>query len=417
MQFIDVSGDVGGSKHGEGVELSVRGPDFAVLKAKVEEMVKKFKDSGLLTDIDTDFKDGATELDVVPNRERAAIAGVNVQDIADTINAAIGGVRAGKFTFGSRRYDVRLRLVPEQWENPGDITKLLIRTNFGELIPLSSVCSVEPEKKLLTITREMRQRAISVWGNVATGKSATTVTEYALKTARDILPVGYSAQTVGTSKDLNDTFASLGLLFELSLIVIYMTLAIQFNSFLNPLAILVAVPFTIPGALIGLAITHNSVNLYSAIAVKNSILLVEFFNQQRYIHHKPLREAVLIAAPIRLRPILMTSTATVCSMIPLVLGIGPGSEVRVSLGAVVIGGVVFSTLFALIVVPCVYSLLAPLEGNVNKSSDELDGYVPQMVTTEADVAVQRTWPGFFRSILLILTAPFRLISRLFARRP
>lgn len=380
MTFIDVSGSVGGAKRGTGIELSVRGPDFEVLKAKVEALTERYAKSGFMTDIDTDFRDGVTEVHVLPDRERASAAGVTVQQIADTVNAAIGGIRIGKFTFGTRRDDVRMRLIPEQWQNLNDISRLYLRSESGDLIPLNTVAFIKPEKKLLSITREMRERAINIYANVASDKSTTTALDFAKTEAGKILPSGYHIVEVGASKDLTDNIKAVGLLFALAILVIYMTLAVQFNSFLNPLAIMVAVPFTFTGALLGLAVTHSTINLYSGIgmivlmgiAAKNSILLVEFFNQQQYIHGKSLLNSILDGAPIRLRPILMTSTATVASMLPLVFGIGPGSEVRTSLGIVVISGVIVSTLFSLLVVPCVYSLLAPLEGNTRKAEQELD---------------------------------------------
>ena len=180
----------------------MRGGDYAVLKEKVAEMNKVllFAASGMMTDIDTDFRDGVTEVHVEPDRDKAAASGVNVQDIADTINAAIGGVRQGKYTNGLRRYDVRLRLLPEQWQTTSDIDKLLVRTGYGELIPLSSVTHVTEEKGLLTITREMRQRAINIYANAATGQSLDKVMAFAHQTAKDILPDGYTLNEVGASE-------------------------------------------------------------------------------------------------------------------------------------------------------------------------------------------------------------------------
>ena len=377
---INPSGSFGGAKRGTSIELSIRGGDYAVLKAKADELTKKFTASGMLTDVDTDFRDGVTEVHVEPDRDKAAASGVSVQDIADTINAAIGGVRQGKFTNGIRRYDVRLRLLPEQWQTTADISKLLIRTEYGELIPLSSVTKITEEKNLLTITREMRQRAINIYANTTTGTSLDKAMEFARKTAKESLPDGYTMTEVGASKDVVDAFMNFIFMLVMGLLISYMVLAVQFNSFIHPVPVMIALPFSLTGAFLSLLLTHNSLNLYSFIGIvvlmgitlKNSILLVEFFNKQRREHGLPLREAILEGGPIRLRPIVMTSTATIAASIIPALGIGPGAEVRVSMAVVIIGGVIVSTLFSLIVVPCLYHILTPIEDSSHHVVRELD---------------------------------------------
>jgi HAE1 family hydrophobic/amphiphilic exporter-1 len=378
--IINPSGNFGGAKRGTNIELSVRGGDYAVLKEKVAEITKRFADSGMMTDVDTDFRDGVTEVHVEPDREKAAASGVDVQDIADTINTAIGGVRQGMFTNGIRRYDVRLRLRPEQWRTTSDIDKLLIRTGYGELIPLSSVTNVTEEKKLLTITREMRERAINIYANAVTGKSLDQVMIFARKTAKDILPDGYTLNEVGASKDVIDAFTSFIFTLVMGLLISYMVLAVQFNSFIHPIPVMIALPFSLTGAFLSLLVTHNSLNLYSFIGIvvlmgitlKNSILLVEFFNKQRRDYGRTMREAILVGGPIRLRPIVMTSAATVAASIIPALGIGPGAEVRVSMAVVIIGGVCVSTLFSLLVVPCLYEILAPEHDRSQGVRNELD---------------------------------------------
>ncbi len=321
--IINPAGNFGGAKRGTNLELSVRGPDYNVLKEKVAELTKQFADSGMMTDIDTDFRDGVTEVHVEPDREKAAASGVSVQDVADTINTAIGGVRQGYFTNGIRRYDVRIRLKPEQWRTTSDIDKLLVRTGYGELIPLSSVTRVTEEKKLLTITREMRERAINIYANTATGHSLDKVMEFARSTAKDVLPSGYRIVEIGASKDAIDAMINFAFTFALGLVISYMVLAVQFNSFVHPVPVMIALPFSITGAFLSLLLTHNSLNLYSfigiivlmGISLKNSILLVEFFNKQRIEHGSTVREAILAGGPIRLRPIIMTSAATVAAAI------------------------------------------------------------------------------------------------------
>jgi HAE1 family hydrophobic/amphiphilic exporter-1 len=270
--------------------------------------------------------------------------------------------------------------VPEQWQNTDDIGRLLVPTSAGELIPLSTVTHIVPEKNLLTITREMRERAVNIYANIATGVSVDKVMEFANKTAKDVLPPGYTLDAVGASKDVIDTFRNFMLTLALSLLVSYMVLAVQFNSFIHPIPVMIALPFTLTGAFLSLLITHNSLNLYSFIGIivlmgitlKNSILLVEFFNKQRVEFGRSRRDAILEGGPIRLRPIVMTSAATVAASVIPALGIGPGAEVRVSMSVVIIGGVIVSTFFSLIVVPCLYDLLAPAVDSSQRVRQELD---------------------------------------------
>jgi HAE1 family hydrophobic/amphiphilic exporter-1 len=378
--MIDPSGSFGGAKRGTGLEVSVRGADYNILRDKVAEITKRLAASKMLTDLDTDFRDGATEIHVEPDRDAAAVSGVSVHDIADVVSTAIGGSRQGKFTNGIRRYDVRIRLLPSQWENTDEIGRLLVPTAAGELIPLAAVTRLTPEKDLLTITREMRERAINIYANIATGESVDKVMAYVSQTGKDVLPPGYTLDTIGASKDVVDTFRNFMLTLGLSLLVSYMVLAVQFNSFIHPIPVMIALPFTLTGAFLSLLITHNSLNLYSFIGIivlmgitlKNSILLVEFFNKQRVEHGRSRREAILEGGPIRLRPIVMTSAATVAASVVPALGIGPGAEVRVSMSVVIIGGVLVSTFFSLIVVPCLYDLLAPAVDSSQQVRRELD---------------------------------------------
>jgi len=378
--MIDPSGNFGGAKRGTNIELSLRGPDYPELKILVEAMTKKFAASSMMTDIDTDFRDGATEVQVEPDRDAAAASGVTVQDIADTINTAIGGVRQGKYTNGIRRYDVRMRLLPAQWQNPADIDNLLIRTGYGELVPLSSVTKIGEGKKLLSITRDMRERAISIYANVPSDVPLDKAMAFAHTTADKLLPPDYHLTDIGSSKDVKDAFIGFMITFALGLLISYMVLAVQFNSFVHPIPVMIALPFTVTGAFLSLLITHQSINLYSMIGIlvlmgitlKNSILLVEFFNKQRRDHGLELREAILTGAPIRLRPIVMTSAATVAAAIIPAMGIGPGAEVRVAMSVVIIGGVIVSTFFSLLVVPCLYDLMAPHEDRGRAVREELD---------------------------------------------
>ncbi len=325
--------------------------------------------TGLAVDIDTDYRLGQPEIRVTPNRARAAERGVGVQTISDTVSAAIGSVREGEFTRDGRRYDARLSLRDIQRNTAEDIMSLQLRNRHGELIPISEVASIETVPTLQTITRKNRERSISIFANVAPGKSQAEALKVAEEIARKLLPTGYRVYLGGGAQTFIESFQSLNFVLLLGLAVAYMVLASQFNSFIHPFTVLPALPFSLTGALYGLSIMEQSINLYSMIGVillmgivkKNSILLVEFINHKRYVEGESLNDAILDGAPIRLRPILMTSVSTIAAALPPALAVGPGAESRIPMSVTIVGGVLLSTVFTLFVVPCAYRIFAKLE--------------------------------------------------------
>jgi HAE1 family hydrophobic/amphiphilic exporter-1 len=359
------------------IELNLRGPDYNVLAAKSKEIIEAMNQAGLFRDIDTDFRVGMPEVQIFPNRQLATLSGVTVDAIAETVQAAIGGTVQGKFTNKDRRYDVRLRLEGSQRLDPRDILNLDVRTDYNELIPISSVITTQTVDTYQTIARTLRERSITIYANIAPGKSQAEALDRAEAIAKNALPPGYRVFLGGGAQTFRETFASLFFALWLGIVVSYMVLASQFNSFIHPFAVLLALPFSISGALFALLLTGQSINLYSLIGVvllmgivkKNSILLVEFCNARRFIDGMAIRDAILSAGPIRLRPILMTSLATLAAAIPPALALGPGAESRIPMAITVIGGVIVSTFFTLLAVPCAYSLLAHLEGRSHPEAE------------------------------------------------
>jgi HAE1 family hydrophobic/amphiphilic exporter-1 len=276
-----------------------------------------------------------------------------------------------KYTDSSgHRDDIQVKLVANQNQDPADIDKIWVRTLLGEIVPLKSVVSLSPSKTLLTITRYNRERAIGIFGNFPPNQSQSTVIDYIQKLAKEILPPGYYVTFSGSSQAFGESFRSLFIALILGIFVAYIVLASQFNSFLHPVIILLALPFSITGALWAMRVTDTSMNIYSLIGIlllmgivkKNSILLVDFTNARRRAG-MGVREALLDACPVRLRPILMTSIATIAGAIPEAAAIGPGAEVIRPMAISVIGGVLFSTLLTLFVVPCAYSLFSRFESH------------------------------------------------------
>jgi HAE1 family hydrophobic/amphiphilic exporter-1 len=354
----------GGGRGSMPIDLSIHGRNWDELASRSDEIVRKMRDSGLMTDVNSNYLVGMPEVQVHPNRDRAADLGISMADIGQTISIAIGGQRAGRFEDGGRRYDIRVRLLAPQRQRADDIRRLLVRTGTGQLVRLGDLVRIEEHAELQAITRKDRQRAIGITANVAEGASQADALAASLRFARETLPDGYRAALSGSSQTFQESFDSLLFAFAMGLIVAYMVLATQFNAFTHPITVLLALPFSVSGALIVLWLAGQTLNIYSmlglillmGLAKKNSILLVDFTNQVRETG-VPVREALMTACPIRLRPILMTSVATIAGALPAAMALGPGAELQRPMALALVGGIFVSTLLTLFVIPCAYSAL------------------------------------------------------------
>jgi HAE1 family hydrophobic/amphiphilic exporter-1 len=351
------------------VEVGVRGPDWDTLAASGMKLKAAMASSGIMTDVDTDYQFGMPEVDVLPDRVKASQRGVSVGNIAQEINAMVGGVYAGYYPRSGHEDQIEVRLLADQRNHEDQIKDLYVRNNRGEVMPLTDVTTITKTDALQQITRDQRQRTITLYANVAPGKSQADAIAKVKLLASQILPKGYqvifnAGSTVFTSAMRDMLFALL-----LGVLVAYMVLGSQFNSFVDPFTVLMALPFSASGALLALWICHLSLNMYSMIGLlllmgivkKNSIMLVDFTNEVRASKKKSVDDALLEACPIRYRPILMTSVAVIAAAIPQALGRGAGSETQVPMAVVLIGGVLVSTFLTLFVVPCFYSLVSGLE--------------------------------------------------------
>jgi multidrug efflux pump subunit AcrB len=364
LQDISQTGFSPSRGGGSPVEFNIRGRDWEKLAGAAREIMERMRQSGLVTDVDSDYQVGMPEVQVVPDRNKAADLGVSMAAIGETVSAAIGGQRVGRFKDKGRRFDIRVRLLGQQRERPEDISRLLVRTASGGLVRLGDLIRLDQEPTLQAITRRDRERAITITANVAPGASQGKAVEGSLALAREVLPDGYRAVVSGSTRAYLESWNSLVFAFILGLIVAYMVLASQFNAFSHPFTVLLALPFSISGGLWALWLSGQSLNVYSmlglillaGIAKKNSIMLVDFTNQVRE-RGVERHQALLQACPIRLRPILMTSTATIAGALAPALAVGPGAEVQRPMAIALIGGMLVSTLLTLFVVPAAYSVL------------------------------------------------------------
>ncbi len=355
------------SGKGYPVEFSIQGNDWEKLTSASESIKEEMEKSGVLIDVDSDYQRGMPEVQILPDRDKASNRGVSVQQIGQTINALIGGALAGYYSEGGRRNEIRVKLDETDTRPYSErIDSLYIRNNRGELVPMKDVVSLKEGKSLQQITRKDRQRSISLYSNVKSGANQSEAIALSEKTARNHLPPGYRYVASGSSQSYKETFQSLIFALLLGIVIAYMVLGSQFNSFIDPVTVLIALPFSLSGAFLTLWIFGKSLNLYSMIGLlllmgivkKNSILLVEFTNHVRDHGETDVNKALMEACPSRLRPIFMTSLATVVGAVPAAIAFGPGAESRGPMALAVIGGVILSTVLTLFVVPCFYSLFS-----------------------------------------------------------
>ena len=349
------------------VEFIIQGPNWERLTQLTKDVMAKMKDSGYVVDVNTDVQNGMPEVQITPNRVKLAEHAVSVSSVTSVLNTLMGGlILNGKNEYpkGDHRYEIEVRLAASDRDKIPDLSTVMVRNNRGQRIALSELVDQKVGPGLLLISRLNRSRAITVYGNPAPGHSQQEAMEFSEKLARSMLPPGYSLKMIGSSQSYRESLQSLLVALLLGIVVSYMVLASQFNSFIHPITVLMALPFSFSGAFIALALGHQSINMYSLIGLillmgivkKNSILLVDFTNQCRD-EGLPIRAALLKACPIRLRPIVMTSVATIAGAIPEALSLGPGSETTIPMAIAIIGGVMASTILTLFVVPCAYSLL------------------------------------------------------------
>jgi len=356
------------ASRGYPVEFVVQGPDWDKLSSCSTKIADEMKKSGKMVDVDTSYDIGQPEINIIPNRIAAEERGVSMTSIGNAVGAMIGGKIIGKFTEGGHRYDIRIRLADTDRRKINDIKKIFVRNNRGELVRLSEVVDVESRRSMLSISRVNRARSITIYANPSPASSQQEALDYAITMARKMLPEGYRVEVTGTAKTSGESFSSLTFALIIGIIVAYMILGSQFNSYIHPFTVLLALPFSFTGAIIALIITGQTLNMYSFIGLillmglvkKNSILLVEFTNQMRH-EGLSVKEALLKACPVRLRPIVMTTLSTIAAAIPPAIAVGPGAESRIPMAVAVLGGVIFSTVLTLVVVPAAYSLLSRLE--------------------------------------------------------
>ncbi|MCB2185208.1 MAG: efflux RND transporter permease subunit [Deltaproteobacteria bacterium] len=361
----DVS-PLGGGARNEDIQLVLQGPNIGKLDQYSREMMERLRALPGYVGITRDLEVNKPEVRVKIDRERAADAGVNVREIASAVAALLGGVKVGEYNDGGKRYEVRVRLVKDQRLMPGDIERIYIRSSAGQLLDLSSFVHLETGVGPSVINRRDRSRSATVYASLEDKVLGEALPEVE-KAVEEVLPDGYTYSFAGGAESFQETLGYVVFAFALAIVLTYMVLAAQFESFLQPLSIMMGLPLSFVGAFGLLLVLGNTFNLFSMIglillvglATKNGILLVDFTNQLR-ARGLDLQEALVEAGTTRLRPILMTAVSTIGGVLPVVIGLGAGSESRQPMAVAIAGGMISSTGLTLLVLPVIYSYLDQL---------------------------------------------------------
>ncbi len=310
--------------------------------------------------VDTDLRLNKPELSIAVNRERAADMGVSVEAIGRAIETMMGGRQVTRFKREGDQYDVIVQMEAENRNTPDDINKIFIRNRSAQMVPLSALVTVKETIAPRQLNHFGQRRAITITANLAPGYTQGEALAFLEASAARHLSAGYATDLSGSMREFVRASGSLGVTFVLALLFIYLVLAAQFESFKDPVMIMLTVPLSITGALLALLLTGGTLNVYSQIGLitlvglitKHGILIVEFTNQLK-AQGRALREAVIEASVLRLRPILMTTGAMVLGAVPLALARGAGAESRAQIGWVIVGGMTLGTLLTLFVLPSV----------------------------------------------------------------
>jgi multidrug efflux pump len=349
---------------GSPVNFVVRNPDFDSLGVGMDRFVARARQIPGLVNVDTNLRINKPELTVIYDRDRAEDLGVPIADIASTLQTMLGGREASTFTRENKLYDVIVQMSPDARATPSDMTGLYVRGRDGSLVGLDALVRVEETVSPRQLNHYSRVRSFTLTAGLAPGFTLGEALDSLNVAAASVLPRGSTTALAGDSRELEESGSALLFAFILAMVVVYMVLASQFESLVHPFTILLSVPLAVTGALATLLIAGSTLNLFSQIGLvllvglstKNSILLVEYANQLKERGLDTV-EAILEAGRIRLRPILMTSVATITAIMPIALGLGAGSASRRPLGYAILGGMLVSTTLTLYLVPVVYILL------------------------------------------------------------
>ncbi|WP_350431463.1 multidrug efflux RND transporter permease subunit [Shewanella sp. H8] len=349
----------------EPVQFVLGGSDYSELFKWAQVLQQEADASPMLDGADLDYAETTPELVVTVDKQRAAELGISVSEIATTLEIMLGGRSETTFVERGEEYDVYLRGDENSFNSVTDLSKIYFRSSKGELITLDTVTKVEEVASPQRLSHTNKQKSITIKANLGEGYTLGEALDFLENRAITLLPNDISIAYTGESKDFKENQTGVLIVFALALLIAYLVLAAQFESFINPAVVMFTVPMGIFGGFIGLVLMHQGMNIYSQIGMimligmvtKNGILIVEFANQLRD-RGLSLDNAIIDASARRLRPILMTAFTTLIGAIPLIMSSGAGSESRIAVGTVIFFGMAFATIVTLLVIPAMYRLIS-----------------------------------------------------------
>ncbi|MEE2525093.1 efflux RND transporter permease subunit [Hyphobacterium sp. HN65] len=378
--FTSMRSAIRGGGGGDDIQFVLQGPDYGTLDAEAERLLAAIRTGNPnLLRARKNYEPTSPRFVVQIDRERAADLGVSVADIGQTLQTHLGSRRVGQFVEGGEAYNVIMENRRDARSSSEDLESLYVEGREGRLIALSNLVSLSEVGEASSRNRVNRQRAITISATLADGYTLGEAVEWLDGWAEQELAPGLSTTYLGGAKEFLEANAALLFAFGMALLIVFLVLAAQFESFIQPFIIMLTVPLAVTGGLFGLDLIGSSLNIYSQIglviliglAAKNGILIVEFANQLRE-DGRGLLEATLDASEIRFRPILMTGLSTAIGAAPLMMADGPGSESRITIGVVIFTGVAVATLFTLFVIPVVYSVLGRFTKTPNWMTKKLN---------------------------------------------
>jgi multidrug efflux pump len=340
----------------------VQAPDLQQLIDVMPSLMGKVYQSPKLSFQDPDFKINRPEIGITIDRQKAAQSGISTQEIGRTLQLALSGRRYGYFIYNDRQYEVIGQLDRKERSAPADLRSLFLKAENGQMVSLDNLVKMNETVSPPAIYRYNQSYSATISATPAAGVSLGEAIEEMDGIAKSVLPAGFNTTLAGQSRDYAESSSSLVFAFIFAIVLIYLVLAAQFESLIDPFIILLTVPMALTGALLSLWLTGHSINVFSEIGIimliglitKNGILIVEFANQRKE-EGLSVRDAVLSAASSRFRPILMTTLAMIFGTLPIALSLGTASGSRTSLGIAVVGGLIFAGILTLYVIPSVYS--------------------------------------------------------------
>ncbi|MCE3277849.1 MAG: cation/multidrug efflux pump [Bacteroidetes bacterium] len=355
----------GGARGGLPVQFVLQAPNFDKLKQVLPKFLEAANKNPVFQGVDCNLKFNKPELNITIDRDKAKNLGVSVADLAQTLQLALSGQRFNYFTMNGKQYQVIGQFERSNRDEPLDITSIYLKNNRGQLVQLDNIVTITEQSSPPQLYHYNRYQSATVSAGLAPGKTVGDGIKEMEKIAQEVLDESFTTSLTGASRDFAESSSNILFAFLLALLIIYLILSAQFESFVDPFTIMLTVPLALAGAILSLWYFNQTLNIFSQIGIimliglvtKNGILIVEFANQLKE-KGKSKKEAIQEAAAARLRPILMTSIATALGAMPIALALGAGAKSRMGMGIVIVGGILFSLVLTLYVIPAVYSYLS-----------------------------------------------------------